>query len=156
MILQCARRSKYYQIFTLLRRLPEASRNAPMLRVVMIPMRKSKQLVHYRQFLWPVEDPQPKIAQLERDETYERPWKPNSLRAVGCSWPRSQKSIKCVSQLDYEILESNVGYQQNLDILKQQVEAMQTECDVAQEKLQATNVACKNLLERADGLRLQR
>ncbi|KIM33186.1 hypothetical protein M408DRAFT_325989, partial [Serendipita vermifera MAFF 305830] len=45
---------------------------------------------------------------------------------------------------------------QNLDILQQQVEAMQTQCDTAQDQLKATNEACKHLLERADVLRTQR
>jgi hypothetical protein len=110
MILHRERRSKYYRLSTLLHRLPEASQNAPMStmpQVAMIPMRKNKQFVHYRQFPWPVEDPHLKIAQPEPDEIYERTWKPSSLTAAGCSWPRSQKSIKCVSQLGYEILESN-------------------------------------------------
>ncbi|KAG9013500.1 Golgi transport complex subunit 6 [Tulasnella sp. 427] len=43
-----------------------------------------------------------------------------------------------------------------LDILQVHVAEMQTRCDEAQSKLQATNESCKHLLERAEGLRVQR
>ncbi|KIO16138.1 hypothetical protein M407DRAFT_34228 [Tulasnella calospora MUT 4182] len=43
-----------------------------------------------------------------------------------------------------------------LDILQVHVGEMQTRCDEAQSKLQATNESCKHLLDRAEGLRGQR
>lgn len=43
-----------------------------------------------------------------------------------------------------------------LDILQVHVGEMQTRCDEAQSKLQATNESCKHLLDRAEGLRAQR
>ncbi|KAG8913144.1 Golgi transport complex subunit 6 [Tulasnella sp. 417] len=43
-----------------------------------------------------------------------------------------------------------------LDVLQVHVAEMQTRCDEAQSKLQATNESCKHLLDRAEGLRAQR
>ena len=58
--------------------------------------------------------------------------------------------------LSLDTSSSFVDELQNLDTLQKQVATMQIQCDTAQSHLQATNTACRHLLERADVLRQQR
>ncbi|CCA71103.1 hypothetical protein PIIN_05038 [Serendipita indica DSM 11827] len=61
-----------------------------------------------------------------------------------------------LSQTSKMFLAAFAEVNQNLDTLQEQVAIMQVQCDTAQAHLQATNTACRHLLERADVLRQQR
>ena len=48
------------------------------------------------------------------------------------------------------------NFLQNLDALQKHVESMQAQYDQAYAELETTNDACRFILERAEGLRVQR